>query len=364
MNEDYYKILGVNKSASGDEIKKAYIKLAHKYHPDKSGGDEKKFKEINEAYQTLSNPEKRSGYDRFGKGFSNMGAGGGAGFEGGFGNMGGTEGFNVNFGGDVGDLQDILEGLFGGNFGMGGRSKRRTYKRGGDLEMDTAITLEEAKAGKKIETKFETVVECSDCKGMGHYPEAGFDECSYCNGRGEVKEERRSFLGNFAQIVSCKKCHGAGKIPKKPCKACDGKGKVKGLRNITVEVRPGVEDGQIIKIKGMGEAGEHGTEAGDLYVRVHVKPNPHFERRGNDIYVNFPISIVDAMLGRRKEIKNLGGKAVHFEIPAGFNLKDELRIRGEGMTSGGDLVVRLEAKTPKHISAKAKKLLEDLETEL
>ncbi len=361
MNDDYYKILGVNKSASGDEIKKAYLKLAHKHHPDKSGGDEKKFKEINEAYQTLSNPEKRAGYDRFGKGFGNMGSAGGAGFGQGFEGFGGAEGFNVNFGGDMGDLQDILEGLFGG---FGGRSKRRTYKRGGDLEMDTTITLEDAKAGQKIETKFETVIECATCKGVGHNPEAGFDECTYCNGRGEVKEERRSFLGNFAQVVTCKKCNGAGKIPKKPCASCDGRGKVKGTRSIAIEVRPGVEDGQIIKIKGMGEAGEHGTEAGDLYVRIHIKPNPHFERHGNDIYVNFPISIVDAMLGRQKELKNLGGKTVHFEIPAGFNLKDELRIRGEGMTSAGDLVIRIETKTPKHVNAKAKKLLEELEGEL
>lgn len=353
---DYYKLLGVEKTASQDEIKKAYLKLAHKYHPDKSGGDEKKFKEINEAYQTLSNTEKRAQYDRFGKGYANMG--GGQGFGQGFGGMGG---FNVNFDGDMGDLQDILEGLFGG---FGGGKSRRTYKRGGDLEMDATITLEEAKAGKKIETKFDTVVECKTCGGIGHDPKAGFTECSFCNGRGQIKEERKSFLGNFAQVVTCKKCMGAGKIPKKVCSDCGGLGRVKGSRTVEIDIRPGVDEGQIIKIKGYGEAGEHGTEPGDLYVRIHIKKHPMFERRGNDVFVNHPVSIVEAMLGKRQEIKNLGGKNISFEIPAGFNLKDELRVKGEGMTPAGDLVIRLETKTPKHLTSKAKKLLEDLEGEL
>lgn len=366
MQDDFYKILGVSKEASTDEIKKAYIKLAHKYHPDKSGGDEKKFKEVNEAYQTLGNAEKRAQYDRFGRAYANMGRGQGGGFGGfeqGFGGFG-TEGSNMNFGGgDMGDLQDILEGLFGGGMG-GGRSRRKTYRRGGDLEMDLSITLEEAKSGKTAQSKFETAVACNVCKGVGHNPEKGFDECSYCGGRGETREEKRTFFGNFAQVVTCKKCGGSGKIPKEVCSTCRGLGRVKGERNVTVEIRPGVEDGQIVKMKGMGEAGEHGMEGGDLYVRIHVKRDSNFERKGNDLCVTVPVSIIDAMLGRRKELRNLGGKIVHFEIPAGFNLKDELRVKGEGMTSSGDLVIGFNVKTPKHVNAKAKKLLEDLEGEI
>ena len=357
--DDYYKILGVEKNASAEEIKAAYRKMAHKYHPDKSGGDEKKFKEINEAYQVLSNPEKRANYDRFGKGFANMG---GQGF-GGFRQGAGAE-WNFDFGGaDVGDLQDILESIFGG-FGGATRQRRRTYKRGGDLEMMSEITLEEAKSGKTVQAKFETFVECADCKGVGFDPKGGFDECSQCNGRGEIREERRSFFGNISQVVVCRKCHGAGKIPKKSCTNCRGMGRIRGFRNATVEIRPGIEDGQIIKVKGMGEAGEHGMEAGDLYVRIKIKPNPNYERRGNDIHVRYPISIVDALLGKRKEIKNLGGKIVHFEVPPNFNLRDEIRVRGEGMTLAGDLVIKLDVKTPKHISSKAKKALEELEGEL
>lgn len=371
--DDYYKILGVSKNSSAEEIKAAYRKLAHKYHPDKSGGDEKKFKEINEAYQVLSNAEKRSQYDRFGRNFAGFNAGNaGQGFGGfdpsgfGFGQAGfGKNNFDGqwNFSGsDMGDLQDIIESLFG--MGGGSRQKRRTYRRGGDLEMAVDITLEEAKTGKKIESKFETFIDCASCKGIGHDPKAGMDECQQCSGRGEVREERRSFFGNISQIVTCKKCGGMGKIPKKQCAACKGAGRIRGSRDVLIEVRPGVEDGQIIKIKGMGEAGEHGTEAGDLYVRIHVKPNPNFERRGSDIHVRVPVSIVDAMLGRKKEVRNLGGKTVHFEIPPGFNLKDELRIRGEGMTHSGDLVLHFDAITPKHLSPKARKMLEDLEGEL
>lgn len=362
MNDDLYKVLGVTKTATQDEIKKAYHKLAHKYHPDKSGGDEKKFKEINAAYQMLSNAEKRRQYDQFGANFANMGGGQSP-------NWGGFEGFqgfnggewNINFGGDQGDFRDIFEMFFDG---MGVRQKRRTYKRGGDLELETLITLEDAKAGKTINLKFETFVECGICKGIGHEPTSGFEECSHCNGRGETKEVRSTFFGKFAQIVTCKKCGGAGKIPKKICASCGGVGRLRGQRSVKIEIRPGVEDGQIIKVKGMGEAGEHSVESGDLYLRLRVKPHPLFERKGNDVYVDFSMSIIDALLGKTQEIKNLGGKSVSFSMPPGFDPKDELRIKGEGMTSIGDLVVRFEVKMPKHLSAKAKKLLEDLEEEL
>ena len=353
---DYYKLLDIQKGASPEEVKKAYLKLAHKYHPDKGGGDEKKFKEINEAYQVLGNAEKRKQYDQFGRVHSNAGFGGGQGFPG-----GGMGGFNVNFDGadGMGDISDIFEMFFNG-----GGKKRRSYNRGGDLEMTTTITLEEAKHGKKIETGFETMIACKTCKGAGHDASKGFDNCSYCGGRGEVSEKRQTFFGNFSQVTACPKCAGSGHIPKAICSACKGAGRTKGERNVSFDIRPAIEDGQIIKIKGVGESGEHGMEAGDLYVKVHIKHHHVFDRRGHDLHIKSSISLVDALLGHAKEIKNLDGKMVSFSIPAGFDLTQEIRIKGEGMTGTGDLVVHLEPRTPKHISAKAKKLLEDLEKEL
>ncbi len=363
MADDYYKILGVSRGASADEIKKAYHKLAHKYHPDK-GGDEKRFKEVNEAYQVLSNTEKRKQYDAFGSAAFNQGGFGGANGFGGFGSQGfGQGGFNMNFNGeDMGDIKDIFDIFFDG-MGGGGR-RRKTYKRGGDLELIAEITLEEAKAGKIIETSFDTFLRCETCKGVGHEAEAGFDTCSHCAGRGEVKEDRFTFFGNFSQVVPCKKCLGQGQIPKKTCGTCKGSGRIKGSKKVKFEIRPGIEDGQIIKLVGMGEAGEHAQEPGDLYVRVKVKPHSVFTRRANDVYTTVSVSMVDVLLSRKKTIKGLGGATLTYAIPADFDLRDEIRIKGEGMTRSGDLVIQLDARSPKHLSSKAKKLIEELEKEI
>ena len=356
--EDYYKILGIGRGASQDEIKRAYHKLAHKYHPDKSGGDEKKFKEINEAYQVLSDANKRKEYDRFGRV-------GGDPFSGGFQWGGGGEpfGWDVNFSGseDFGDLKDIFDMFFeGANI----RGKRRTYRRGADLELNVALTLEEVKSGKTIESKFKTFVECKTCSGVGHSPEKGFSECSRCNGTGEIKEEKKTFFGNFTQVVACRDCRGAGQIPKEICKDCKGAGRIMGERIAKFDIRPGVEDGQIIKVNKMGEAGEHQTEAGDLYVRVRVKPHQNFTRAGNDLHTKAEVSLTDILLGKQQKVKNVDGKTVEFNIPAGFNLSDEIRVRGEGLTKSGDLVISLEAKAPEKLSTKAKKLLQDLDKEI
>ena len=364
MAGDYYKVLGVSRDASPEEIKKAYHKLAHKYHPDK-GGDEKRFKELSEAYQILSNQEKRKTYDTYGSN-AFKGAGFGAGTQGGwpFGQGGfGQGGFNMNFGGeDVGDIKDIFDIFFDG---MGGTTRRRkTYKRGGDLELIAEITLEEAKAGKIIETSFDTFLKCKTCEGVGHDASAGFDTCSHCAGRGEVKEDRFTFFGNFSQVVPCKKCLGNGQIPKKTCSHCKGSGRIKGSKSVKFEIRPGIEDGQIIKLVGQGESGEYAQEPGDLYVRVKVKPHSVFVRRGNDVYATVPASITDILLARKKTMKGLGGGTVTYNIPAGFDLRDEIRVKGEGMTRSGDLVIQLDARSPKHLSSKAKKLIEDLEKEI
>ncbi len=375
---DYYKILGVTKNASEEEIKKAYRRLAHQYHPDKAGGDENKFKEINEAYQVLSDKAKRANYDRFGtaepaSGFS-WGGGAGpewGGFPGGFNWEGfgfpGSEGGNYS---DFGDIGDIFESFFEG---LGVKPRRRTYERGSDLEMMEEVTLEEAFRGVTKDLKIKTSLRCEHCKGQGSDASAGFTTCSVCGGQGEIREQRRTFFGTFSQIRACTKCNGVGQIPNKVCGYCKGNGKITGEREVKVEILPGVDDGQLIKIKGMGEAGERGTAAGDLYIRVRVRQHPVFERHGSDLVIKKDLNIFDLLLGRKIEIPTIGGGKINIEIPAHFNLKENLRIPEEGMpkfgtstvlgVNRGDLLVTFTVKAPKKLSPKAKKLLEELEKE-
>jgi len=355
---DYYKVLGVDKSASSEEIKKAYRKLAHRYHPDKSGGDEKKFKEINEAYQVLSNADKRKQYDQFGQVFSGAGASPGAGSA--YAGNGASWNWDVNFNdfGGNGDLGDFFNSFFEG---LGVKQKRRMYKRGSDLELRVDISLEEAKLGKTVKLEYKTLIKCKTCAGLGHFPSSGFAKCERCGGQGEIKESKATFFGNFVQVVACRNCHGTGQIPNKLCSSCKGEGRLEGTMSVSLEIRQGVEDSQIIKIKDMGEAGERQAEPGDLYVKIHIKPHQIFERRGNDLYRKLPVNIVDVLLGREIEIDALAGGKVKIRIPQGFNLNDELRIKGEGMNSHSDLIIKFEVKTPENLSAKAKKLLEELE---
>ena len=350
--KDYYQILGVQKTANAEEIKKAYRALAHRYHPDKSGGDEAKFKEVNEAYQVLGDVKKRSEYDRFGQVPP-----GGNGFPGaeGFGGPGGF-GWNVNPG-DIGDLGDIFETFFGG---MGAKPKRRAYERGTDLELGVEITLEEAKFGKTVDLEYKTRIACETCKGLGYKSEAGLKKCEHCGGRGEIRESRNTFFGNFVQVVACNECRGTGEVPVMLCSNCKGEGRVSGKRSVHVEIRSGVSEGQIIKVKGMGESGERKAESGDLYVRLHVKPNSQFERRGDDLYMNLDVPVTDIILGKKKTITILGGGKAELVIPAGFDPSNELKIQGGGMTKHSNLIVRLKIKTPK-LDSKARKLAEELE---
>ena len=356
MAKDYYKILGVPRSASADDIKKAYRKLAHEHHPDKRGGNEAKFKEVNEAYQVLGDDKKRQTYDRFGTAdFGGTGTGPG-GWPGGF------EGV------DMGDLGDIFETFFGG--GMGGvGARRRTVTHGSDLETVQEITLEEAYRGVRKRIAIRTSVTCAACKGQGGDPAAGTVTCAACDGRGEVREERRTFFGSFAQVRACEKCHGSGKVPKKICATCKGNGRVTGERVAELDIMPGIADGQIIQMKGLGEAGQRGATAGDLYVRVKVRPHAVFERRGDDLVVRKELKVIDLLLGRRIEVPTIEGRAVEAEIPAHFNLKDHLRIGGKGMPrfrgfGHGDLLVDFIIKAPKKPGAKERKILEDLEGSL
>ena len=359
MAKDYYKLLGVQKSASEDEIKKAYRRLAHQHHPDKAGGDEKKFKEISEAYQILSDKKKRIFYDNYGTaepaGFS-----AGQNPFGGFSTQGGFGGFS-----DLGDMGEMFESFFED---MGVKPRRRTYQRGSDVEILQEITLEEAFRGAMKNLKIRLSVSCNACKGQGSDTAAGSKVCDACNGQGEVREKRDTFFGSFSQIKPCSRCRGSGKIPNKVCSVCKGSGRLNGERSVELEILPGVQNEQIIKIKSAGEAGELGTPTGDLYIRVRVKPHPAFERRGDDLVVKKELNVFGLLLGKKIEVGTVSGGKLSVEIPAHFNLKEDLRISGEGMPhfggfGRGDLLVNFIIKAPKKVSPKAKSVLEEVERE-
>lgn len=363
MAKDYYKILGVEKSANEEEIKKAYRKLAHKYHPDKSGGDESKFKEINEAYQILSDKQKRSQYDRFGNVFSGSGQGGFGGFD--F-SRGADGGFDFGFGFDPSNLEDLsgVSDIFDAFFeGLGVRPKRKTYRRGADLETVKEITLEESFRGVTAKVSADSFMVCAECGGLGHFPKEGFVQCATCDGRGEIRETRQSFFGQFSQVRACAKCHGQGQIPNRACRNCGGSGRVKQNRAVEIAIAPGIADGQLIKVVGAGQAGERGAEAGDLYVRIKIKPHHTFKRLGDDLLVKKDLDILRVLAGKKIEAPTLSGGNISVEIPAGFNLREKLRISGEGMPKfggygRGDLYVEFDVKVPK-IDSKLRKFLGD-----
>ncbi|MEK9183838.1 MAG: DnaJ C-terminal domain-containing protein [Patescibacteria group bacterium] len=361
--KDYYKILGIEKGASEDDVKRAYRKLAHQYHPDKPSGNADKFKQINEAYQVLSNKEKRQQYDRFGRTFD-----GSTGFDNNspFGGMGFEFGFDHNNAEDLGNMGDIFEAFFDG---LGIKRKRRTYEHGADLETMLEINLEEAFRGTSKTLNIESFVLCLKCAGVGYSAKEGLEDCSACNGQGEIKENRKSFFGSFTQVKICGKCAGSGQIPKKPCAACSGTGRLKNEKKINIDIAPGIEDGQIIKISKAGDAGLRSASAGDLYARIKVAIHPVFERIDSNLLTKKEINIIDVLLGKKVEIKTIGGNILSIEIPSNLNLNEELRISGEGMprlgSSGrGDLYVKFIIKQPQKLSGKAKKILEDLDREL
>lgn len=352
---DYYELLGIKKGASESEIKAAYRKLAHKYHPDRASGDEKKFKQINEAYSVLSNKEKRAQYDRFGKTFDGNNFAGGAGFD------PRNFGFDVNFdgfSGDMGDLSDIFESFFGGK-------RRKTYHRGSDIQIEQVITLEEAYKGIKKEVKFNTFSSCTDCSGKGYFEKDGVKQCESCNGRGEVKEVRNTFFGAFQQVRTCEKCYGTGEIPNKVCETCSASGRVKKQKALTIDILAGVADGQLIKLAGAGEAGERGASSGDLYVHVRVKPHSVFRREGDNLVMRPQVNIAQLILDRALLVNTLSGEVIRVEIPSGFHVSERLRVAGYGMPhfnhrGFGDLFIELDFVTPKKMSTKAQKALEDM----
>jgi len=355
MKKDYYDILGVQKNATEEEIKKAYRKLAHQYHPDKTGGNADKFKEISEAYQILTDKEKRSRYDQFGSASADWQTGGNP-----FAGMGDMRGANFDFSSfDMGDLSGIFEGIFGGMAGV----TRPTQRKGSDMEAVVEITLEKAVSGVKIPIILKTFISCDACKGKGHDPKKGFTKCRTCGGSGGVKETKRTILGSFSRVSVCRDCDGVGEIPISPCKECGGKGRIKGERKIEVDIHPGVIDGQIIKIKGMSEAGEKGAETGDLYVRVRILPHKIFVRHGDDLIISKEIKFSDIIFNNPIKVQTIRGKEIQISPTPGESIRKEIKIKGEGVTSRGDLVVMLDLRIPKKIDPKTKKALEDFKNE-
>lgn len=358
MARDYYEILGISKGASDDEIKKAYRKLAHKYHPDKSGGDEKKFKEINEAYQVLSDKTKRQQYDQFGRTFDQGGGTGGSrGFSGfdfsGFDFSQGGGGFE--FGG--GDFEDIFSSVFGG-----GRSRKQ--RRGQDIQVDVEIDFFEMVNGAKRKINLRKTAVCDRCDGSGGEPGAKIKTCSTCHGSGQVQKTARSFFGSFSQVIVCPDCQGEGRIYEKKCSSCGGDGRVKKDQEIEVNIPAGIADGQTISIQGAGEAGGKGAISGDLYILIHVKKHEKFVRKDNDILSTEEISFSLAALGGEIEIETIFGKLI-LKIPAGTQSGEMFRIREKGVPDihgrgRGNHLVKIIVRIPKKLNREQKRLIEEL----
>ncbi len=366
MKQDYYEILGVNKSASKDEIKKAFYKLAHKYHPDKKGGNEAKFKEVNQAYQVLSDDEKRSKYDQFGSGFENMGQGyGGAGQGfGGF-DFSGAEGFGnggVEF--DFGNLNDIFSDFFGG--AMGGQGGGRTQqRRGRDISTEMQISFADAIFGTTRKILITKTSKCLTCNGSGAKAGTKMETCKHCNGQGKIHESKRTIFGNIGSTKTCEVCLGAGQVPKELCENCKGKGVLRREEEISIVIPSGMRDGEMVRMTGYGEAISKGT-TGDLYIKINVIPHPVFRRDGNDLVMNLNIKLSDALLGTKHTIQTLDGE-IEVTIPEGVSVNEILRVRGKGVPFGkgkrGDLLIKLHIKLPGKLSRKAREVVEELKKE-
>ena len=352
MNKkDYYEVLGVSKNASQDEIKSAFRKLAKKYHPDvsKEADAEAKFKEIQEAYSVLSDETKRQQYDQFGHAAFQ---GGGAGGAGGFG------GFDFS-GFDYGDIFDNIFGSFGGGFSSGRSSSRS--RRGSDTLMQMKLSFEEAVFGCKKTIRVDVVEQCSECDGKGGFGET---TCDKCHGSGTITSEQHTIFGSFLSKTTCTKCGGAGKTYDTTCNHCRGKGSVKTNKEIEVKVPAGVDTGTRLKLSGKGSAGANGGPNGDLYIEFNVAEHDFFVRDENDIYIEAPITITEAVLGCKKEIPTLYGN-VTLTIPAGSESGEKHRIKGKGINNEatrrkGDMYIVLKIVTPKKLTKEQKRLLEEL----
>ncbi len=348
---DYYEVLGVNKSAGEDEIKKAYRSLAKKYHPDMNPGDkeaEVKFKEVNEAYAVLSDSEKRSKYDRFGHDAFDPTSGGG-----GYGGFSGFSGADFDFG-------DIFSSFFGG--GTSTRSRANAPVEGDDIAARVSVSFEEAAFGCKKEVNFARVENCPDCHGSGAEHEGDIEKCPECNGLGRINVRQQTMLGYMQTQRTCQRCAGRGKIIKSPCKNCNGKGRIRINKKLEVNIPSGIDDRQNIILRNQGSAGLNGGPNGDLIIEVRVKEDKIFEREGNNIYCEVPISFTEATLGAEIDIPVLGGGVEKFKIPEGTQSGSDFTLKNKGIPDintkrRGDLIFKVSVETPKNLNSKQKELL-------
>lgn len=349
---DFYELLGVSKDVDEKGLKSAFRKLAMKYHPDKNPDDaaaEVKFKEINEAYEMLKDPQKRAAYDRFGHAAFEQGGPGAGGFGGGG-------------GAGAGGFHDIFEDIFGDMMGGGGRSRRSSggRERGADLRYNMEISLEEAYEGKTAQIRVPTSVSCDTCSGSGSKPGSSPTTCSTCGGVGRV----RAAQGFFSVERTCPTCHGNGQMITDPCTKCSGQGRVSEEKSLSVNIPAGIEDGTRIRVAGEGEAGQRGGPTGDLYIFLSVRPHEFFQREGADLYCLVPISMTKAALGGKFEVTTLDGAKSRVTVPEGTQSGKELRMRGKGMpvmrsNQSGDLYIRIAVETPQKLSKRQKELLEE-----
>ncbi len=364
MSKDYYNVLGINKGASKDEIKKAFYKMAHKYHPDKKEGNEAKFKQVNEAYQILSDDAKRSKYDQYGSGYENMGSsftGGFGGSQQGFGgfDFSGFQNGNADF--DFGNLNDIFSDFFTGGMG-GGRAQAR---RGRDISTEIQISFADSIFGTNRKILITKTSSCPTCNGSGAKVDSKMETCKHCNGQGKIHETKRSFLGTISSTKICEVCLGAGEVPKELCEKCKGRGVLRREEEISIVIPAGIRDGEMVRMIGHGEAISKGT-AGDLYIKINVAPHPIFRRDGHDLVMNLNLKLSDALLGTKHPIETLDGN-IEVTIPEGVALNEILRVRGKGVPISknrrGDLLIKLNIKLPTKISRKSRELIEQLQKE-
>ena len=353
---DYYEVLGVDKSASDDEIKKAYRKKAKEFHPDLHPGDkeaEDKFKEANEAYEVLSDPDKKSKYDRFGHAGvdPNYGAGGPSG----------------GFGGMDFDLGDIFGSFFGGGFGGGRQANPNAPRRGSDTQARVTLSFEEAAKGCKKKVEFTRIELCPECHGSGAASGTSPETCPDCHGRGQVNVQQRTPFGVIQTSKSCSRCGGKGQIIKTPCSKCKGKGAVSKKVTLEVDIPAGIDDRQVLNVGGQGNSGANGGPSGNLHVTVLVRPHPFFERDGYDVWCEVTISFAQAALGDTLEVPTLEGK-VRYDVPAGTQPGTVFKLKGRGIQSlngrgKGDQLVRLIVDVPKNLTSRQKELLREFEKE-
>jgi molecular chaperone DnaJ len=343
---DYYEVLGVSRNASDDELKKSFRRLAKQYHPDanKEQGADARFIEINEAYEVLSDPQKRAAYDRYGHAGLNGSAGAG------FGDFAGFSSIN-----------DLFETFFAGATGA---TRRSGTQRGADLRYDLTITFEEAVFGCQKEIELPRWETCSSCRGSGAQPGTSTARCSSCQGTGEIRRVQQSIFGQFVNVTMCERCRGEGRVITTPCEKCRGQGRVRNNRRVVVNIPAGVDDGINVRVTGEGEVSARGGTPGNLYVILTVKPHPYFKRSGNDILYELPISFTQAALGDEVEVQTVDGKTTTLKIPAGTQTNRSFRLKGMGVpvvhsSARGDQHVIVKVVTPSNLTPEQKRLLEE-----